>query len=77
MEARLGDLITEADAKEILKEALSQRFVRLLSNLIDGYAGTATDRLKAEDAFSEAVRINLSAISFATTVLEEKIKEKS
>ena len=77
MEARLGDLITEADAKEILKEALSQRFIRLLSNLTDGYAGSTTDRLKAEEAFRQSIHINLSAIAFATTVLQEKIKEKS
>ena len=75
MEARLGDLINKDDAKEILRDAISQRFVRLLSNLIDGYAGSTSDRLKAEEAFREGVRINLSAISFATSVFEEKIKE--
>ena len=75
MEARLGSLITKDDAKEILKDGLSERFTSIFKNLVNGYAGSTSDRIKAEQDFRDSIHINLTALSFATSVLEEKMKD--
>lgn len=64
-----------ADALAKLDAAMDGRVEHMLSNLADGYAGTADDLAKAKQRAAESVDINIAAYEFLRDLFTRKFTD--
>lgn len=64
-----------AQALAKLDDAMGVRIEHLLSNVADGFAGSADDRRKAQEQAERTVDINIAAYGFVRDLLTRKFED--
>ena len=59
-------------ALKALDDAFAERLIVEFDNLATGFMGSANDKAKSKERFENGVNIHFEALSFATTIINEK-----